>query len=290
MTDQTRGHPEPGPGRYRFSDVFSRSFAVFRQQPPLFVAMVLFVTVVTVILQAIMPNLPIPTPPASVFDALGFWLVMAQHAASGVIEFLIQAFVILLSVRAMRDGRAEFGITLARMGRRLLPLIGTSLVLFLAAVACVLAVAVPSGAGAALLGVGSGAAGGAAHIIGILLAIPALILLSIGWVMMAAAIPACLNEDLGVVATLRRSAGLTKGSRWLIFASFLVLYVVTGIISFAWESLSTSLGGSVFAVYLIAPATALTDTFSSAFNASIYHELRLVKDGAATNRLSEVFT
>ena len=278
MTDRTPGSWAGGPGRYRFGDVFSRSFAVFGRRFPLFLAIIVIGMAPSVFAQLRTQYL---TTPDSRFSGPGFW---AFVIATALFQFLLQAWATLFSVRAMRDGRVEIGAVLRRMGRRLPPLIVTMLVQWLLLAACTNAIGLPGGIVWTLL------RSIAKPAIPLVIGIPVALLAVIGLVMIVAMIPVCLYEDLGPIATIRRSVGLTKGSRWLIFASFLTLYLVTGLISIAWTGVCIAISGPTAVGYMIAPVSSLISTFSAIFNASVYHELRQAKEGSGTDRLAEVFT
>lgn len=288
MTDQTWRYGATGPGRYRFGDVFTRSFAVFGRQFPLFLALGCVSAIPIFLHQTQIPFVAAQQSPPTPFGTPASGLLFT---ATTVFSFLVEILIVTLAVQMMRDGRANFAEALGRTARRLPTLIGMLLVLGLALVVCCVVVAVPIGIFSAVLKLGPSSASPGPNIavliiIGVLLGIPFII----GFVMLAVMIPACLNEDLGPIATLRRSAWLTKGSRWLIFASYILLMLVNGAVSFGWARISVAIGGATFAVYMIAPVTALLQTYGSIFSGSLYHELRQAKEGRGTDRLAEVFT
>jgi uncharacterized membrane protein len=59
--------------------------------------------------------------------------------------------------------------------------------------------------------------------VGIILLIVPGIMLAIRW---SVALPACVVENLGPLAAMRRSAELTKGHRWKIFGVFILILVI----------------------------------------------------------------
>ena len=101
-------------------------------------------------------------------------------------------------VTANEGRQATFGESLSTALRVFLPLIGLSI----------------------LFGLGI--------MFGLILLIVPGIMLMVAW---AVAVPALVVERCGVIDALRRSAELTKGSRWKIFGLFLIILVIYWIVS-----------------------------------------------------------
>ncbi|BDG04578.1 hypothetical protein [Anaeromyxobacter oryzae] len=127
----------------------------------------------------------------------------------------------------------------------------------------------------------------------ILLVFPG-IMLACAW---AASVPAAVVERIGPFQALSRSAELTRGVRWKVFAAFLALFgVLWGL------SMGVQLAASAFAV-LALPAehapmgtlvvsqlgTALFSCIPSVGCAVTYHELRAAREGLDTAQLASVF-
>jgi hypothetical protein len=125
-----------------------------------------------------------------------------------------------------------------------------------------------------------------ALIIGLaILAVPGIIL----WTMLYVAVPACIGEEAGIVASLKRSAALTKGDRWRIFGLGTVVVLAVGIPAVIIQQLGFKLGGPAgFSV-----AEYLLQTVSMPFQATVatltYQALRTAKEGVAAQTLAEVF-
>jgi hypothetical protein len=136
------------------------------------------------------------------------------------------------------------------------------------------------------LGIGLGA---------ILFFVPGL-MLATRWI---GAVPARVMERPGVFAAMGRSAELTKGSRWaifgLMFAYAIVLWIIYAVVlgvtaSLSFTASSPTVGGMGLPYALIsALVNALMSTIASAGVASIYCELRRIKDGAMPSALAAVF-
>ena len=134
----------------------------------------------------------------------------------------------------------------------------------------------------------------------LLLVVPGLILLTVWWV----AIPAAVVERPGIFASFSRSAELTKGRRWGIFAIVVLVFVA----SFAAEALLASAFlpggvGTLFGVdvpfftveeltpYLI--GSWVVGVIIAAFQAVLagvsYTLLRTEKEGTDINQIAAVF-
>jgi hypothetical protein len=118
------------------------------------------------------------------------------------------------------------------------------------------------------------------------------------------AMPACLVEQTGSIASLKRSAQLTKSHRWKIFSVVLVMTLIwsaSGIPEMAaapyfreahhWqafpdpqEQVVLSIGCMVVPIWRAA-ALAL----NSALMAVVYHDLRIAKEGGDMGLIASVF-
>jgi len=133
----------------------------------------------------------------------------------------------------------------------------------------------------------------------ILLLIPGL-MLAIMWV---AAGPACIVEHTGVLGAFSRSRELTRGHRWAIFGLYIVLIIlvfiiamVVGALTVAFTGVPGSLTGSADAatpafaeMASSALSTMITNILGSVLSASIYYELRQIKEGIGPEALASVF-
>jgi len=117
----------------------------------------------------------------------------------------------------------------------------------------------------------------------ILLLIPGLIALA-GF---SVALPACVVERDGPIASLSRSFELTRGHWWPILGVSVSLFVVSAIVGFAIRAAIPSQG---------LPATILAwawnvffTSYSSVYAANLYHDLRAVKEGIGIEQIASVF-
>jgi hypothetical protein len=111
------------------------------------------------------------------------------------------------------------------------------------------------------------------------LVVPAFIAMTVWFV----APTACVVEQAGPIASLKRSARLTKGHRWKIFGVVLVLVSVQSV-PVVLVFLHTSLG---FVARPLWDAAILAA--GSVLGAVIYHDLRVAKEGRDTDRIGSVF-
>jgi hypothetical protein len=119
----------------------------------------------------------------------------------------------------------------------------------------------------------------------ILLIIPGIIFA----VMFYMALPACVIEQLGPISSLRRSAALTKGSRWRIFGILLVLVICTQIAQLIIQFALLAAAGPTISGIATFLWIALSSAFGSIIVAVIYHDLRVAREGIDVERIASVF-
>lgn len=115
------------------------------------------------------------------------------------------------------------------------------------------------------------------------------------YIAMIVAIPALIEERAGVFGSMKRSYGLTRGS-WLQIFVLLVIYVIFAAILWTIFGLVfgvTNFGQGFNHPLLAAGAQGFSSTFVAVVGgvmiASLYVELRSVKEGATTNDLASIF-
>ncbi|HWI29646.1 MAG TPA: hypothetical protein VN668_21910 [Stellaceae bacterium] len=120
----------------------------------------------------------------------------------------------------------------------------------------------------------------------LLLVVPGMIVFLMWYV----AVPACLLEELGPIASLRQSRALTKGNRWRILGLTLILSLAGGgagliLAQFGFAVFDTGTGTPVVVF--------LSQTILSAYReialAVIYHDLRVAREGVDLERVAAVF-
>ncbi len=183
-------------------------------------------------------------------------LLFAVAGVSALTQLIALAAIIDATFQDMRGQPVRLGGSAARGLRRLFPLIGT---LILAA-----------------LGVW----------LGILLLIVPGFMLAAAWYVYA---PACVVERKGPLGSLERSAELTEGNRWKIFAVYLILSIV----GMAAAALVARALGAVLPQGAALLASGIWSGVWSAFknvtNVVIYHDLRAAKEGTGIESIASVF-
>jgi hypothetical protein len=173
-------------------------------------------------------------------------------------SFLVQAALVRASIMDLKSEPVELGPLLVRSLVLLVPLIVLSIVSFLA------------------IGIGFA-----------LFLVPGIIL-SLMWIV---AVPAMVEEGCGIFASLSRSAELTKGSRWWILLLVIMYFVVSAVVgstSVVVAFATNSLTGPVLLGYSVVVST-IVGMVSAAMLASLYIELRLVKEGGSSDSLEAIF-
>jgi hypothetical protein len=111
----------------------------------------------------------------------------------------------------------------------------------------------------------------------------------------AVAIPACVAEGKGPIASLRRSFALTRGHRFELFAAFLVVLLATSMVNMFAQVVLTLVTATLaprFAPLLMLPLVAMYAfmyTLPIMLPAVAYHDLRVAKEGVVTADLLKVF-
>jgi hypothetical protein len=104
--------------------------------------------------------------------------------------------------------------------------------------------------------------------------------------MLYVAVPACVIEKMNVMASLNRSALLTRGYRWQVFG-LLALVTIIGLIAqfvLAWLG-GVMLWGKLLTFCWLVIAT----SFGAVLAAVVYHDLRVAKEGIDIDNLANVF-
>lgn len=118
-----------------------------------------------------------------------------------------------------------------------------------------------------------------------LLIVPGLIILTILWV----AIPAAVVERSGVGGSLSRSAELTKGYRWQVFGIVAIVMLLQLVISALLGAGLQAAAGFVGLTLINWIVGALFTALNAVIIAVGYHDLRVAKEGANTGQIASVF-
>jgi len=210
-------------------------------------------------------------------------LSFASVTLSFLFAYVATAGIAHGAIGALRGERPQLGDCLAAAIGVVFPTLGIAGLVALAVVGCVLP--------GILLGLL--ASSGFSYLLFFVSLVPVLALLTIWWL----AVPACAVERPGVVASLRRSAALTKGERWRAFGIIVVVMLINWGLSMLANILGAQLyaiGGSTIAGAVAGGLVALIVTaFHAALNAVMaavaYHDLRAAKEGLGVEPIAAVF-
>jgi hypothetical protein len=183
-----------------------------------------------------------------------YWLGVLITVIAG---FLLQAAIVRASIEDLQGQPVQMVPNLVEALKLLLPMIGLAILSSIA------------------IGIGL-----------VLLIIPGIII----YLMLIVAVPTLVEERKGVIGSMQRSAELTKGSRLRIlllliifFVAYIVLSMVVGLFGLVAMS-SPVLFGLIQAVL-----GTVVGLLAAAMIASLYVELRTVKEGATTESLGAIF-
>jgi hypothetical protein len=200
-------------------------------------------------------------PAADLTGSLG--LGLASFAVTLVGGSLLQAAVIHGTISDLNGKPVSIGDGLQAGLRLLLPLIGIAIVVGL------------------LTGLAT-----------ILLVVPGVMVAMV----YAVAIPAEVVERRGISESMSRSAALTRNHRWAIFALAAAYLIGAVIVGAAIGAVTGAFGGAANIPFLKVQALLITPIVQSvttlvaaAGTASIYYELRYIKDGVGLETIASVF-
>ncbi|MER9144390.1 hypothetical protein NKH92_17050 [Mesorhizobium sp. M0871] len=200
-----------------------------------------------------------------------------------ILAFLAQAALVRATIEDLNGKRPSIGDCIQIALRSFLPTLGIGLVIIVAMflvamILTVITMAIP--------------------IVGGVIALLSLIPIAMWLISISVAVPVAVQERPGVFASISRSRALTKGSRWRIFALFLVLGIVAiglqVVFTLLFQAAIASGGISTTGLIAAAIGSSLLSTIVSAVIsvaiAVTYVELRQVKEGTSVDELAQIFS
>jgi hypothetical protein len=195
---------------------------------------------------------------------VGSWIIAL------ILEFIGQGVILYGAFQALQGHPVVIGAAVRRWLSRFWAIIGISILVF--------------------LGLAVGFA---------LLIIPGIIL-ALRW---AVTLPVCMMESKGTLASMRRSAELTKGHRWKLFGIGVLIYVVaiiSALVRFLVISLLSRSGvlgwlglgapGRIITTAIISVIlSAIVTAYFNIVAATVYRDLRGAKEGVDTEQIAAVF-
>jgi hypothetical protein len=203
------------------------------------------------------------------FSAGYFEGIALSGLAALITGAVLQGALIYATVQDLNGRRATVGESLTTGFRAFLPLIGVSI----------------------LFAIGL--------MFGFILLIVPGIMLACAW---CVAVPSLIADRTGVIEAFSRSADLTRGNRWRIFALGVILWVLAVVIGMLFNAFSgiATLGGDVQSIVERATSPAfiiitvlqktITAVVGSTLAAVLYVELRRAREGAGPDWLADIFS
>jgi hypothetical protein len=261
----------PAQGQFDIGRVISRLFGVLGRNFVTFLLLTLLLISAPTIAFGFLSLPLMASNPAAMFSATGLAMIAASVVVSVCSNAVLQGAIINGTVSDLAGKPASFGECLATGIRFIGPLIGIGII--------------------SSLGIG---------LASILLIVPG-VLLALAW---SIAAPVAVMERTGVFGAFDRSAVLTRNCRGAIFGLAVIYVVILLVVQAVVLGLVTASGGIATAATLTGPSLrnyliiqtlangvieTITALLSSAGIASVYYELRTIKDGVGAEQLAAVF-
>jgi Uncharacterised protein family (UPF0259) len=237
-------------GTFRLADVFSKTFAIYGRR---------FVPFIILTVIASIPNyiaiILLGTPTAG--------SASASFGAGRVVLGLVD-----IATKSLAGGAVIYGVVQELRGRAFS--VGDSVQVALGRVLPMLGVAICS---TIVIALGL-----------VALLVPGLILACMYYV----STPVCVAERAGVFESMSRSSFLTKGFRWQVFGTFLLL-LVAGIILGAIIGGIAAMTGTIGFLISTQALGAIIGSFNGVLISVFYYELRVAKEGIDIEKIASVF-
>jgi len=184
-----------------------------------------------------------------------YWLSVLAMILSG---YLLQGALVRATILDQTGRPVDIGGSIGLALRLLLPMIGLAIL------------------SSIIIGIGF-----------VLLIVPGVI----AYLMLSVSVPVLVEERRGVIDSMSRSRALTKGSRLrillVLILVLLIYFVISAILGMLLLAVArdSAIGGAVLA----ALTTALSSMVMAVLFASLYIELKTVKEGTTMDSLAEIF-
>jgi len=192
-----------------------------------------------------------------------FWLIALQTTVYLVFSYLLQAAIVQGTITYLNDEKASFGQCMSIALKSIGPLV---VIAFLSALGMVIG--------------------------GILLLVPGVIV-ALMWMVV---VPVRIVENTGITESFARSRALTKGHRGKIFLLVLIYLVLALALAFATRpilgvSMFVARPGELNIAYIAVDwvERVVLAALTAAGVASIYFELRLIKEGIGAQQMAAAF-
>jgi MFS family permease len=186
----------------------------------------------------------------------GMGLLLGAAYLAMALSMISQAIILYGAFQDMRGNRVSLLRSLGAVARRLLAIIGLAIVM--------------------AIGTGLGF---------VLLVVPGFILMTMWFV----ATPVCVVEQKGPLASLGRSSEITKGHRWAIFGTWILLVIGSAIVGAILTSVLALTGSAVLTILGTLVGNGAWGAFYAVFVVVMYHDLRVAKEGIDVHQIAAVF-
>lgn len=240
-------------GDFRVGDALGKGFSIWIKNLPSFLILALLAYSPVLVYTGFVLSGDLDT------DKLTTWSLII--GLIGIpIDLVVTAAVLYGTIQQLRGEHAGIAQSIGVGLQRLLPVIGVGLLSALAVFGGLL-----------------------------LLIVPGVILLCMFYV----AVPAAVVERPGVMGALKRSRELTAGYKGSIFGIIIVLGVLEFIVGKLVQSILMpdvpTMGDVKTYVWVTVGIAIVMAALQATINGVVYHDLRLAKDGVATEDLARVF-
>jgi hypothetical protein len=249
-------------GRFEIGRVFSDTFSVIGRNIGLWIGLaIIFSAIPSIILQLLIlrPLTGGLDNPEALADpnliVSNAWVPMLAGLISFVLALLLQSALIRGTIEDLSGKRPVMGDCISTAISVLLPVLGLAI----------------------LVGLGVG--------IGLMLLIVPGIILLLRW---AVSVPVLVQERQGVLASMKRSAELTAGSRWALLGLFVIIAIIIIVVQLVVGFVVALFGGIIALVLGLIIQSILSTVFSTATAVS-YVALREAKEGTSVQELAKIF-
>jgi hypothetical protein len=237
-------------GAFRLADVFSKTTAIYGRRFVPFIILTLIASIPNYVALLAIGIPDVKTDPSAFVEA---------RVGLGLLDFITKSLasgaVMYGVVQELRGRPFSVGDSIQIAFRRLLPMIGVAI--------CTTIVII--------LGT-------------LLLLVPGIIAACMYYV----AMPACIAEQAGVFRSMSRSRFLTKGHRWQVFGTFVLIFIAS-IVFIAILGAIFALTGQAGVLISTQALGVIIGSFNGVLVSVFYYELRVTKEGVDIDKIASIF-
>jgi hypothetical protein len=237
-------------GAFRLANVFSKTAAIYSRRFVPFIILTFIASIPNYVALFAIGVPDVDTDPSAFAEA---------RVGLGLLDFLTKSLasgaVMYGVVQELRGRPFSVGDSIQIAFRRFLPMLGVAI--------CTTIVIV--------LGM-------------LLLVVPGIIAACIYYV----AMPACIAERAGVFASMSRSRFLTRGHRWQVFGTFVLIFVASIVLVLILGAIF-ALTGQAGVLISTQALGLIIGSFNGVLVSVFYYELRVAKEGVDIDKIASIF-